>query len=299
MMNLRKNFGRFYVHVKNLLFKILPHNMYPIIIKICAKIELNEKMNISNPCTFNEKIQWLKLFDINPLKSDLADKYKVRDWVSKKIGKNYLVPLLGVWENFEDINFDILPSKFVLKATHGCSCNIIVENKSDFDKKDAEQKFKKWFATNYAYNSGEIHYESIKPRIIAEEYIENQGGDLYDYKVFCFNGKAKYIMFLCDRKAGLKMAFYDVNWCKQPFTYSYPMLEEEIEKPDCLSELIEKAETLAEGFDCVRVDFYILNDGRIKFGEMTFASAGGFCKWNPPEYNEILGRMIRISKDQI
>ena len=135
---------------------------------------------------------------------------------------------------------------------------------------------------------------NIKPKIIAEQYLENDNNDLYDYKVFCFNGKAESIMYLSDRKNGLKMAFYDLNWNKLPFVYSYPLNEEDIPRPAQLEKLIELAEKLAEGFAHVRVDFYILNDGSIKFGEMTFTSAGGACKWNPPEQDRIYWDLIKL-----
>lgn len=294
-MSVRSVLGKIYVPVKYFMFKNLPKSMWSNLIRITMKIELGESINLKNPQTFNEKVQWLKLHDQRIIKTILADKYEVREWISKTIGEEYLIPLLGVWDEFEQIDFDLLPKKFVLKATHGCGCNIVINDKSKFDFVEAKAKFKKWYKINYAYHTGELHYEKIKPRIIAEQYLENAGGDLYDYKVFCFNGKAKYIMYLCDRKNGLKMAFYNTNWEKQPFTYSYPQMEEDVEKPDCLEELIKISEKISKGFDIVRVDFYILNDGSIKFGEVTLASAGGYCKWFPKEYNAILGEMIELN----
>lgn len=293
-MSIRKTLGKIYVPAKYFLFKHLPKTAWPMMIKMTMRIELGEKVDLRNPKTFNEKNQWFKLYDRRSIKTKLADKYEVRNWVKETIGDKYLIPLLGVWDSFEQIDFEKLPEKFVLKATHGCGCNIVVNNKSSFDMPSARRDFNKWFKTNYAYYTGELHYETIKPRIIAEQYLENGGGDLYDYKVFCFNGKAKYIMYLCDRKNGLKMAFYNTKWEKQPFTYSYPQMEEEVEQPKCLDELIDISEKIAEQFDLVRVDFYILNDGSIKFGEVTLASAGGYCKWMPSEYNRILGDMIDL-----
>jgi len=295
-MEIRHYFGKVYEKIKYHLFKISPKKLYLLLITVFAYIQLGEKMNLKNPRTINEKIQWLKINDVNPLKTKLADKYEVRSWVEEKIGQKYLVPLIGVWDSFEDIDFDTLPQRFVLKATHGCGCNIVVLDLEKMNRVEVKTKFEKWMRTNYAYNSGEKHYEKIKPRIVAEEYLENSKGELNDYKVFCFNGKAKYIMYLSDRHTNLKMAFYDTDWVKQPFTYTYPCIEYSVSRPDNLEELISKAETLADGFDIVRVDFYIQNDGSLKFGEMTFASAGGFCRWNPPEYNEILGDMIRLGK---
>ena len=253
------------------------------------------ELDLENPKTYNEKIQWLKLYDSTPLKTRLSDKYLVRDWVTEKIGGEYLIPLLGVWDSFDEINFDNLPNDFVLKANHGCGWNIIVRDKGIFDKDDAKSKFLKWMNLNFAFHYGlELQYLNIQPKIIAEEYIENRDQDLYDYKVFCFDGKANSVMFLSERQHGLKMAFYDLQWNKLPFVYSYPQNDKEIPRPKNLDLLIELSEKLSAGFPHVRVDFYILNDGSLKFGEMTFSSASGSCKWNPPEQNRIFGDMIKL-----
>ena len=196
---------------------------------------------------------------------------------------------------WSEIDFDALPNQFVLKANHGCGWNIIVTDKSKFDKADAKKKFDSWMKLNFAYSFGlELQYLNIPPKIIAEAYVENAGNDLYDYKVFCFNGKAESIMFLSERKTGLKMAFYDLQWNKLSFTYTFPRNPEETPKPQNLDLLISLAEKLSEGFAHVRVDFYILNDGTLKFGEMTFTSASGSCKWNPPEQNRIYGDLITL-----
>lgn len=253
------------------------------------------ELDLDNPKTFNEKVQWMKLYDSTPLKTKLADKYLVRDWVKEKIGETYLIPLLGVWKSFDEIDFTKLPEKFVLKANHGCGWNIVVTDKSKFDIDDARKKFNTWMKTNFAFKAGlELQYMNIQPVIIAEEYLENNNDDLYDYKVFCFNGKAESIMFLSERKHGLKMAFYDLNWNKLPFVYTYPRNEADIPKPQNLELLIQLSEKLAEGFAHVRVDFYVLNDGSLKFGEMTFSSASGTCAWNPPEQNRIYGDLIKL-----
>ena len=254
-----------------------------------------EKLSLEDPKTYNEKIQWLKLYDSTPLKTQLSDKYRVREWVKEKIGEEYLIPLLGVWDRFEEIDFDALPDKFVLKANHGCGWNIIVTDKAKFNKEEAKEKFDLWMNTNFAYSVGlELQYMNIEPKIIAEEYIENFDEDITDYKVFCFGGKADSIMMLTERKKGLKMSFYDLDWNQLPFTYSYPRNNELMPKPENLEQLVQLSETLAEGFAHVRVDFYIMNDGQIKFGEMTFTSGSGTCVWNPPEQNYIYGEKINL-----
>lgn len=255
-----------------------------------------ETLDLENPVTYNQKIQWLKVYDTTPLKTQLTDKYLVRDWVKDKIGEKYLTKLLGVWHNFDDIDFDSLPDKFVLKANHASGFNYIVSDKAKFNRSDARFKFQKWMNTNFAYFWGiELQYRDIKPLIIAEEYLENDDRDLYDYKFWCFNGKPMYIQFLSERNVGgLKMAFFDTEWNKLDFVYNHPLLSHPVEKPDNLDEMLKIAETLSQGFAHVRVDLYRLNNGEIKFGEMTFTSSSGACHWNSPEANKKLGDLITL-----
>ncbi len=260
-----------------------------------------ENLNLDNPQTFNEKIQWLKLYNSTPEKTLLADKYLVRNWVAEKIGKKYLIPILGVYDSFDEIDFDKLPNQFVIKCNHGCGYNIIIKDKSKIDLSAVKIKLDKWMNENFAFRAGcELHYLNIPPKIIIEKYIENKqsvGGDLYDYKFWCFNGRVHYIQFLSERNTdGLKMAFYDKNWKKQDFVYSYPLDTKTIERPDNLDEMIELAEKLSAGFNHVRVDFYRMDDGTIYFGEMTFTSASGTCKWNDESINHYFGKLIELPK---
>ncbi|MBR1825780.1 MAG: glycosyltransferase [Alphaproteobacteria bacterium] len=256
------------------------------------------KPNLDSPRTFNEKIQWLKLYDSTPIKTRLADKYLVRDWVKEKIGEEYLIPLLGVYDKFEDIDFAKLPDKFVIKCNHGCSYNIIVKDKSQLDLTDVKAKLDKWMNENYAFHAFELHYRDIQPKIIIEKYIENAGtNDLYDYKLWCFNGKVYYIQFLSERNlGGLKMAFYNRKWQKQKFVYSYPLDKKDMPKPNNLQKMILLAEKLSQGFNHTRVDFYRMNDGKLYFGEMTFTSASGICKWNDENTNRYFGSLITLPK---
>lgn len=252
-------------------------------------------LNLKNPITFNEKIQWMKLYDSTPIKTRLADKYLVRDWVKERIGEEYLIPLLGVWNNFDDIDFSKLPQKFVLKCNHGCAYNIIVKDKSKLDYKKIKKQINKWMSRDYGQRGFEMHYSNIKRKIIVEEYIENINDDLYDYKVWCFGGKAHYIQFLSERNTnGLKMAFYDKNWIKQDFVYSHPLDKKILPKPKQLNLLLELAEKLAKDFSHVRVDFYITNSGKIYFGEMTFTSCSGICKWKPKKMDRYFGDLIKL-----
>lgn len=259
---------------------------------------VGEVGDLDNPRTFNEKIQWIKLHSENELYTVLADKYLVRDWVAEKIGEEYLIPLIGVWDDFDEIDFGKLPEKFVLKANHGCKYNYIVYDKSKFNQTDARNKFSRWMKENFAWNSLELHYKNIPKKIIAEEYLENSDKNLNDYKIFCFNGKPKYIMYVTDRMESIKSAFYDLDWNLMPFVFNFPRYTGEVERPPQLEEMIRLAGILAEGFPHVRVDFYALNDGSIKFGEMTFTTSSGFCRWEPKEYNRILGDMIELPTDK-
>ncbi len=259
---------------------------------------VGEVGDLDNPRTFNEKIQWMKLHSENDLYTRLADKYLVRDWVAEKIGEEYLIPLIGAWDSFDDIDFDKFPEKFVLKANHGCKYNYIVYDKSKFNQNDARNKFARWMKENFAWNSLELHYKNIPKKIIAEEYLENSDKNLNDYKIFCFNGKPEYIMYVTDRMDSIKSAFYDLDWNLMPFVFNFPRYTGEVERPPQLEEMIRLAGILAEGFPHVRVDFYALNDGSIKFGEMTFTTSSGFCRWEPKEYNRILGDMIELPMDK-
>lgn len=276
-------------------FANLKPDQYADALKQWFEKYVGNHLNLDRPQTFNEKIQWLKLYDSTSLKTRLTDKYLVRDWVNEQIGEKYLIPLFGVWDKFDDVDFDNLPGKFVLKANHGCGWNIIVKDKSKFDKADAKIKLDEWLNTNFAFINGlELHYKDISPKIIAEEFLENQNEDLPDYKIWCFNGKPALIIFLAERNIALKMAFYDLDWNLLPFTYSYPQYEKMVTKPNNLDEMLTIAAKLSKDFIHVRVDLYRLDDGSVKFGEMTFTTASGVCKWNPPEIDLVLGQMISL-----
>lgn len=274
-------------------YKNLESSPYENELKEWFQKKTGKVLNLENPQTFNEKMQWMKLYDSTPIKTKLADKYLVRDYVKEKIGEQYLIPLLGVYDNFDEIDFDSLPNKFVLKCNHGCGYNIIVTDKSKFNKKRARKNIEKWMKTDYSTVYGvELHYKNIKPKILIEEYLENDNKDLYDYKVWCNNGEPEYIMFLSNRKKNLKMSFYDINWNLMPFYYSHPQHDTPIPKPQNLDKMLELSKKLAKGFPHARIDFYILNDGSLKFGEITFTSCSGVCRWNDDKYDKFLGDKI-------
>ena len=255
-----------------------------------------ETLNLDNPQTCNEKIQWLKLYDSTPLKSRLADKFAVRSWIKEKIGEQYLVPLLGVWDRFDDIDFDSLPQKFVLKCNHGSGYNIIVTDKSKFDLGGARRLITTWMNEDFAFRNGfELQYSPIPRKITAEEYIETTSErELFDYKCWCFDGKVKYIEFVSGSHTDqMKEAFYDRNWQKQDFTNYHVFDEGFAEKPKNLDLMLELGDKLAHDFSFVRVDFYDVN-GRIYFGEMTFTPGAGIDPWIPKEADLKIGRMINL-----
>lgn len=252
-----------------------------------------ERLDLNNPLTFNQKLQWLKVYDKNPWKTILADKFLVRHWISEKIGDKYLIPLIGVWDDANDIDFDALPQRFALKCNHGSGWNIIVPDKTVLNISEARGKLDKWMHMNFAYEAGfELHYSDIVPKIIAEEYIENSNGEIFDYKCYCFNGKLHYIQFISDRKTGMKVGYFDRKWKLQPFVNNHPQIDFQVPKPENLDELIAMAEKLAIGFPFVRVDFYRLNNGEFKFGEMTFSPTSGTQDWRPASANRMLGELL-------
>ena len=255
-------------------------------------------LNLDNPQTFNEKIQWLKLYASTPIKTRLADKYLVRDWVKEKIGEEYLIPLLGIYDRFEDIDFDKLPNQFVIKCNHGCAYNIIVRDKSLLDLQDTKTKLDKWIRENFASKAGcELHYRDIKPKIIIEKFIENKHSDeLNDYKFYCFDGKVKYIQVISERIRNThKVSFYDTNWKKQTW-WDNVFYEGKVEKPHKFAEMLQIVDKLCKGFNFVRVDLYYLDTGEIYFGEMTFTPGSGSMRWSSEKINEYLGSLIKLPK---
>ena len=239
--------------------------------------------------TYTEKMQWSKLYLNDQIKSDLTDKYKVREWIENKIGKEYLIKLLGVWDSFDEIDFSKLPEKFVLKTNHGSGTNVIVKNFSELNIKNTRRKFNDWLATDFGYKSLELHYSKIEPKIIAEEYIETSLGELQDYKFLCFDGKPYYCWVDMGRYSNHTRNVYNLDWELQPWNQeTYAHYEHPIDKPENFDDMVRIVKILAEGFAHVRVDLYNV-DGKIYFGEMTFTNGGGFDRILPAEYDKALG----------
>ena len=257
-----------------------------------------DTLNLSAPANYNQKIQWLKIYDNQAIKTPLSDKYQVREWAAGKIGSEHLVPLLGVWDKPEDVDFDSLPSRFCLKANHGSGMNLVVRDKSSLDIPSSIKTMRRWLAAPYGIAGYEPQYFGIPRKIIAEEYIEQSDGDLVDYKIHCFGGKAGIIQIIGsrDHKAHTALeAFYSPEWVRNDLMYhTYEQYPEDTARPDYLDDMLSIAETLSEGFRYVRVDLYYVN-GCIKFGEMTFTPACGFSKWPSEESSRTTGDMIAIA----
>ena len=259
---------------------------------------MKRPLDLKNPQTFTEKLQWIKIFDATPIKSRLADKFAVRSWVSEKIGEQYLIPLLGVWDNFDDIDFDALPDKFVLKCNHGCNMNVICRDKKTFDRQNAREKLNSWLAFDYsAQNLLELHYTRINRKIIAEKFMQNGNlPDLIDYKFVCIDGKIIYCQYLTDRSTELKLNYFDENWTPTTVERSdHPRSAhpEKIRRQKNFKLMKKLAATLAEGFAFVRVDFYEI-DGKVYFGEMTFTPGAGNFYYKSEGTDEYLGNLLKL-----
>ena len=273
-------------------------NLKKDIITTQFKKELGYNLNLDNPTTFNEKLQWLKFYYYDELITKCSDKYLVREYIRETIGEEYLIPLIGVWDRVEDIDFDKLPNQFVLKVNWGSGQNIIVKDKNKLDIEEAKNKLRCWMlpTSNHYYYSYELGYKYIKPKVICEQYIEQMDGNLIDYKMFCFSGKTKYIGVYFNRGTdNFSKLYYDYNWNKQNMCVGNMLYEGDIKKPKVLNKLIELSNLLSLPFVHVRVDSYIINDN-IYFGELTFYNAGGYTKFIPSNWDYKFGELLELPK---
>lgn len=273
-------------------FNWMPDKQY---LKLLYKTETGRRLNFKNPRTYNEKLQWIKLYDKKPEYTLYADKYRVREYISKTIGGEHLIPLLDVYNSVSEIEWDGFPDQFVLKCTHGSGSNIICKDKSKLDIVEAERKLEKWMKKNWYWFGREWCYKNIKPRIICEKYMVDESGyELKDYKFFCFNGEPKLVQVDYDRFAGHERNVYSLEWEFIDVIIKYPNNpKRQIEKPKNLDGMIKIAAILSKGIPHVRVDLYDVN-GSIYFGEMTFYHGSGFEKIIPESYDYLLGNWIKL-----
>ena len=276
------------------LYFLFPNDHFYL--RLIYYLEMGEKLDLKHPKAFSEKLQWLKLYDRNPEYTKMVDKVTAKEYVATKIGDEYIIPTLGVWDRVEDIKWEKLPDKFVIKTSHGGGGGsvFLCKDKSSIDIKSISNKLRRALKSNIYRQYREWPYKNVKPRVIAEEYLEDEtGSDLKDYKVFCCNGVPKLIKVNYDVTTDYKSNWYSPSWdYVKGTTVNDPSHEEiHIKKPYLLDELLDKAKALSSNIPFLRVDFYILSSG-LKFGELTFYPGSGFEKFEPKSFDEEIGAWI-------
>ena len=296
--------------IKNpaLLFLTLGHREFfnwmsdKLYLQIAFRARMHKKLNLENPQTFSEKLQWLKLYNRRTIYTKLVDKYEVKPIVEKIIGKEYIIPTIGVWDNFDDINFDDLPNQFVLKCTHDSGGLVVVKDKSKMDIPNTKETINKCLAHSFFWGMREWPYKNVKPRIIAEQYMEDsKTAELRDYKFFCFDGTVKALFIASDRMTKgeeTKFDFFDENYNHLPFQNGHPNANTLPEKPTCFNEMKQIAAKLSVGFPHVRVDLYEVN-GKVYFGEMTFFHWSGMTPFTPEEWDYMFGEWIKLPREKV
>ena len=268
-----------------------------VYLKNAYKSGMGKKLNIKSPKTYNEKLQWLKLYDRNPLYTSLVDKYEVKKYIADKIGEEYVIPTLGVWDNFDDIDFDTLPNQFVLKCTHDSGGLVICKDKNHLDIESARKRIETSLKRNYFWFGREWPYKNVKPRIIAETYIEDhETKELRDYKFFCFNGEVKALFVASERqKKGeeVKFDFFDTDFNHLPIRQGHPNAVTPPSPPSQFEKMKQFSRELSKDFPHVRVDFYESN-GKIYFGELTFYHFSGMKPFHPEEWDYTFGDWITL-----
>ena len=257
-------------------------------------------MDLENPVTFNEKLQWLKLYNRNPMYTTMVDKYEAKKYVANIISDEHIIPTLGIYDSVEDIDFDSLPNQFVLKCTHDSGGIVICQDKTQLNRKEAIKKLRKGLKSNFYWTNREWPYKNVTPRIIAEKYMTNGDGELRDYKFFCFDGVPRVMFIASDRfnkEEETKFDFFDMEFNHLPFRNGHPNATKPIERPAEFDEMRMLASKLSKGIPQVRVDFYDVN-GQIYFGEMTFFHWSGFVKFDPEEWDYKIGEMIELPRNK-
>ena len=262
-------------------------------------LKFKKRLNLNNPKTYNEKLQWLKLNDRREEYTKMVDKYEAKEYVASIIGDDYIIPTYRVYDSFDDIDFDLLPDQFVLKCTHDSGGISICTDKRIFDYKKAKKLLTRNLKRNPFWYNREYPYKNIKPRIIAEKYmVDESGWQLKDYKVFCFNGEPQFVEVDYDRYVGHKLNVYDLNWNYLDFYMTSPNDSSvKIPKPKCLEKMIQLARVLSHGLINVRVDFYSIGD-KLYFGELTLTPGSGCIEFYPEEYDSLLGSKLLLPYEQ-
>lgn len=295
---MKKNKYDFWAHALNRLVYVLPDKWY---LFFRFKNRVGYWPHLNHPRTFNEKLQWLKLNDRHAEYTQMVDKIDAKKYVASIIGDKYIIPTLGVWNSVDEIEWDKLPNQFVIKVSSDSGGIVVCKDKQKLDIEKAKEKLTNGWGKNYYVHNKEYPYRDLTPRIIAEEYKEDESGyELRDYKIFCFNGEPKILFVASDRqKAGedTKFDFFDLNWNHLPFTNGHPNSKEFIAKPKNFEEMLEIAKKLSVGIPQVRIDLYNCN-GQIYFGEITFFHWSGMTAFDPIEWDFKLGKMIKLPCDR-
>lgn len=276
-------------------FSIVPDKKY---LEFRYFLTFHKILNLNMPVTYNEKLQWMKLYDRNPLYTKLVDKYEVKKILEKKYkGNIQLVPTLGVWNSFDEIDFDKLPQKFVLKCTHDSGSILICKDKKTFDYNTARKHFNKCIKHSGYIGGREWAYKNVKPRILAEELLQEPNNEgIKDYKFFCFNGKVKALFIATDRGIkgkDVKFDFFDENFCHLPLKHGHENAIITPKKPSNFESMKSEAEILSKGLRHVRIDFYDINN-KIYFGEFTFYHHSGFVPFDPEIWDEKFGAWLDL-----
>jgi len=273
----------------------LPDIVY---LKIIFREKFGYSLDLKNPKTFNEKLQWTKLYGNLEKYTNLVDKYEVRKYIAETIGEEYLIPLLGVYDRVEDIDFSKLSEQFVLKCTHDSGSVIVCKDKNNFDIERAKKKLKKRLKKNFYRAWREPQYKNIKPKIICEKYmVDESGTELKDYKIFCFNGEPKIVQVHFDRFTNHKRNSYDTEWNYIPVSIGYPSHPNMvIDKPSNLQQMLDLARKMSENIPHVRVDLYSIHN-KIYFGELTFIHGAGYLKIEPKGFDFEMGSWLELPKE--
>ncbi len=276
--------------------RFLPDRPY---IQLYYFVQFKRFCNLKDPKTFNEKLNWLKLHDRNPLYTKLVDKYEAKGYVAQIIGEEYCIPTLGVWNAFDEIDFDSLPNQFVLKCTHDSEGIVIVKDKNSLNLEAARKDLTTALKQNYYYIGREWPYKEVHPRLIAEQYMENPiDKELKDYKFFCFDGEPKLMSITSGRNSDyIYCDYYDIEFNHLNLRKKYMNNPVTIQKPETFDEMIRLANILSKGFPHIRVDFYTVN-GKVYFGELTFYSSSGFVPFHPSEWDNIMGDWLKLPLKQ-
>jgi hypothetical protein len=277
------------------IMKIVPDKVY---LMMQYYYHFHKLPNLKNPQTYNEKLQWLKLYDRRPEYTLMVDKYLVKDYVSKIIGEEYIIPTIGVWDSIDEIDWEGLPDQFVLKWNHDSGSVFICKDKKNIDKEQAIKILKRNEHSSGFWYGREWPYKNVQPRIIAEKYMEDEDGELKDFKFFCFNGETKAMFVATDRfnkSVETKFDFFDSDFNHMPFTNGHPNATRPIKKPQSFDLMKHLARKLSKGYPHIRVDFYEIK-GKVYFGELTLYHWSGFVPFKPSKYDKLFGDWIELPK---